>query len=117
MAKTWGLSAEKEADFEIGVRDGLRDRQAVFDRLTRGEIAAADVGAQLDAAEERARKQLLDVLGPDRLLEYQLMHGHFAEAGLEHKPFVAPTPVPIPPAEGKVEGAGPQPQSTPSASL
>jgi hypothetical protein len=45
------------------------------------------------------------------------MHGHFVEAGLDHKPFVPPTVVSAPEGAAQPASAGPQPQSTSSASL
>jgi len=93
MARTWGLTSAQAAEFDIAVNDFHHERQAVFDRLTEEQITPAEVEEALRAVEERATARLLEVLGPERLLEYRLTAGHFVEAGLEHQPFVLPSPV------------------------
>jgi hypothetical protein len=106
MAKTWGLTQEQALEFELASDAPRQERQALFDRYIRGEVAHEDMPKEFKAADERANRRLRDVLGPARLLEYQLMRGHFVEAGLDHKPFVPPGPV----AQGEAE---PQPAPPP----
>jgi len=50
---------------------------------------------ELAAADERDSAELRAILG-SHYQEYTLMRGHFAEANLDHEPFVPPTPGPPP---------------------
>jgi len=117
MAKTWGLTEEQSADFEISIYDVTQERQGAFDRVTRDRLTPMELAARLRAADERASQRLLDALGPEHLLEYQLMNGHFVEAGLDHKQFVPPTVDPAAPTRvGQSASIGPESQAaTPTA--
>jgi hypothetical protein len=117
MAKTWGLTLEQAAEFEIAVNEGNQERQGVFDRLTRDNLTPMEVAGQLRAADEHFRQRLLEMLGPDHLLEYQITSGHFVEAGLDHKPFVPPTFIPSPKTADQPAGVGSESQPAPPASL
>jgi hypothetical protein len=89
MAKTWGLSAEEHRRFEAAATAPTWERRAVYEVHLAGELSAEQFQKELEAADARDSKALREVLG-SRYEEYTLMRGHFAEAGLDRKPFEPP---------------------------
>jgi hypothetical protein len=90
MAKTWRLTDEQAVEFDMAARDAHAERQGIFARMTRDKLSSIQVSEQLTAVNKRANQRLLEVLGPDRLLEYHLTAGAFVEAGMDKKPFTPP---------------------------
>ena len=91
MAETWGMSNEQYHAFEAAATAVPHlERKAVYERFFKGEIDREEFNKELPEADAHDNKQLRDVLGT-HYHEYQLMRGHFAEAGLDHKPFEPPT--------------------------
>lgn len=91
MAKTWGMSEDQDQAFEAAATAVPHlERKAVYEQFLRGEIDREKLKKELPAADARDSKELREVLGA-HYQEYELMHGHFAEAGLDHKPFEPPT--------------------------
>jgi hypothetical protein len=89
MAKTWGLSAEEHRRFEAAATAPTWERRAVYEVYLAGELPSEEFHKELQAADARDSKPLREVLG-SHYEEYTLMRGHFAEAGLDHKPFEPP---------------------------
>ncbi len=97
MAKTWNMSDEQYQAFEAAATAVPHwERRAVYERFLRGEIDREQLNKELPEADARDSKQLREALGT-HYQEYELMRGHFAEAGLDHKPFEPPTSDPVSP--------------------
>ena len=91
MAKTWGMIDEQYQAFEAAATAVPHlERKALYERFLRGEIDRGKFSKELPEADARDSKQLREVLGT-HYQEYELMRGHFAEAGLDHKAFEPPT--------------------------
>lgn len=94
MAKTWGMSDEQYQAFEAASTAAPHlERRAAYDRFFRGEIDREKFDKELREADTLDTKPLREVLGT-HYQEYELMRGHFAEAGLDHKPFEPPIETP-----------------------
>jgi hypothetical protein len=89
MAKTWGMSDEQYQKFEAAATAVPLERKAVYERHFKGELASENLEKELEQADAHDSKQLREILG-QHYQEYTLMRGHFAEAGLDHEPFVPP---------------------------
>ena len=89
MSKTWKFTEEQHQKFEAAATQPQWDRKAVYDRLLNGDLPRQSFEKELAEADARDSQNLRDVLG-SHYQEYVLMHGHFAEAGLDHKPFEPP---------------------------
>jgi hypothetical protein len=61
---------------------------------------------ELELADARDSKDLRAALG-SHYQEYTLMHGHFAEAALDHKPFEPRVFEPVPPRPPAAPGEQP----------
>jgi hypothetical protein len=89
MAETWGMSDEQYQKFEAAATAVPLERKGVYERYFRGEIAHENLERELGQADARDSMGLREILGK-HYQEYTLMRGHFAEAGLDHKPFEPP---------------------------
>jgi hypothetical protein len=90
MAQTWGFSDEQWEKFEhASVRNGRQERRAVFEQMLRGEFPREELDKRLVEADAKDSQELREVLG-SHLQEYEMMQGHFEEAGLLDRPFEPP---------------------------
>jgi hypothetical protein len=91
MARTWGMSEEQYRKFEAAATSEphLR-RKVVYERFFRGDLDRESFDEELEKADARDNEELRELLG-QHYFEYTLMRGHFAEAGLDQKPFEPPT--------------------------
>lgn len=89
MAKTWGFTEDQLQRFEAAATAPRWERRAVYELYLSGELPIEQFYKELEAADARDSKKLRDILGP-HYLEYTLARGHFAEAGLDKKPFEPP---------------------------
>ena len=90
MAKAWRLSEEQTQKFEAASNVATELRMSAYDFYQKGELEEDEMFAEIAAANKQGEDSLRQVLGDARLLEYQLMQGHFVEAGLDHKAFEPP---------------------------
>jgi hypothetical protein len=106
MAQTWSLSDEQLERFERAAkRDDHRARSAVYGQYDRKEIGPEDLDNKLEEADKQDNAQLREALG-SHYQEYELMQGHFVEAGLLNRPFEPPVRA-VPPASPSVPASAP----------
>ncbi len=70
MATVWGLTKQQTGAFDAATEAPSQERLEVMTRFAKGEIAEADLNAELEAADERGLQWVHDVLGDERFNEY-----------------------------------------------
>jgi hypothetical protein len=94
MAKTWGMSEEQHRRFDAAVTaEPHVRRRAVHERFSRGELDQERFQKELEEADAQDSAELRAILGP-HYTEYTLTYGHWAESGLDHRPFEPPIEMP-----------------------
>lgn len=89
MAKTWKLTPDQYEKFEAAATSPHSERGALFESIAAGAITHEEFEQELAKVDARDAEQLREAIG-SHYQEYTLMRGHFAEAGLDHKPFEPP---------------------------
>ena len=96
MAKTWKLTPDQYEKFEAAATSPHSERGALFESMAAGAITRDEFEQELAKVEARDAVQLREAIG-SHYQEYTLMRRHFAEAGLDQKPFEPPVYEPASP--------------------